>query len=192
MKRSILALIFPLAFFVPSFALAQPGIPHQFYGTVTLASAAAPDGTLVEVKVNGAVVGVSRTSGGKYGYAPNVLFAEKAEGEWVGETAEFYVGGTKAATAALVRGGYTKLDLVVIQAATVVSGGGGGGGGGSFVSTPSPSIVGDMNSDGKVNKYDFALMMANWGKSGTNISDLNSDGVINKYDFALLMARWTN
>ena len=58
--------------------------------------------------------------------------------------------------------------------------------------TLSERIIGDTNDDGKVDKYDFALMMADWGREGLNIlSDLNKDGTVNKYDFALLMANWT-
>jgi hypothetical protein len=188
MKRYIFALIFPLAFLAPSFALAQPGIPHQFYGTVTLAGTLAPDGTTVQIKVNGTVVGTTQTSGGKYGYAPNVLFAEKSEGEWSGETAKFFVGGTEATTAILSRGGYTKLDLTVT---TQTSSGGSGGGGGGSSGSSSTSTSGDANNDGKVDKFDFALLMANWGKTSTNVADLNNDGIVNKYDFALLMLHWT-
>jgi len=75
----------------------------------------------------------------------------------------------------------------VTVTAPVSSGGGGGGGGSS-----APVIVGDGNNDSKVNKYDFALLMSDWGKSGSSTSDWNHDGVVNKYDFALLMAHWTN
>lgn len=58
--------------------------------------------------------------------------------------------------------------------------------------TLKPRIVGDINDDGKVDKYDFALMMSDWGKTGLNIpSDLNQDGKVDKYDFSLLMANWT-
>jgi len=53
-------------------------------------------------------------------------------------------------------------------------------------------IKGDINDNGKVDKYDFALMMSEWGKSGLNIpSDLNKNGKVDKYDFALLMVNWT-
>jgi len=69
-------------------------------------------------------------------------------------------------------------------------GGGGGGGGGSYTSPPS-SIKGDINKDNKVDKYDFALIMANWGKTGSNDSDLNGDNKVDKYDFALLMLNWS-
>jgi hypothetical protein len=50
--------------------------------------------------------------------------------------------------------------------------------------------VGDANGDNKVDKYDFSLIMANWGKTGSNSCDLNNDGKVNKYDFALLMSKW--
>ena len=56
--------------------------------------------------------------------------------------------------------------------------------------TPIITKIGDANGDGKVDKYDFALMMANWGKTGTNSSDFNNDGKVDKYDFALLMSKW--
>lgn len=68
--------------------------------------------------------------------------------------------------------------------------GGGGGGGSTPPTTPSSTTQGDINEDDKVDKYDFALMMANWGKTGSNDSDLNEDGKVDKYDFALLMVNW--
>lgn len=71
------------------------------------------------------------------------------------------------------------------------SSGGGGGGGYTPPTTPPPAIQGDTNNDSKVDKYDFALMMAAWGKTGTNSSDLNGDDKIDKYDFALLMLNWS-
>ncbi len=60
----------------------------------------------------------------------------------------------------------------------------------SFTTLPKQKI-GDINNDNKVDKYDFALMMSEWGKTGLNISsDLNNDGKVDKYDFSLLMANW--
>jgi len=52
-------------------------------------------------------------------------------------------------------------------------------------------IIGDINNDNKVDKYDFALMMSAWGKTGVNSSDLNGDNKVDKYDFALLMLNWS-
>ena len=64
-------------------------------------------------------------------------------------------------------------------------------GGGTPPTTPTTTTEGDINGDNKVDKYDFALMMAAWGQTGSNNSDLNKDGKVNKYDFALLMLYWT-
>lgn len=69
------------------------------------------------------------------------------------------------------------------------SGGGSGGSGGGGGTPPTP-IVDDMTGDGKVNIFDFALLMSNWGKTGTNTSDLNNDSKVDILDFALLMLNW--
>lgn len=71
----------------------------------------------------------------------------------------------------------------------IPSGGGGGGGGGGGTPPPAPK-TGDINSDSKVDKYDFAMLMASWGQTGSNSSDLNHDNKVDKYDFALLMLNW--
>lgn len=80
--------------------------------------------------------------------------------------------------------GYTQSNNSCVQSSSGGGGGGGGGGGNT-------SKKGDINGDSKVDKYDFSLMMANWGKTGTNSSDLNNDGKVDKYDFALLMLNWS-
>jgi hypothetical protein len=64
-------------------------------------------------------------------------------------------------------------------------------GSGSSFPPPAPSPLGDANGDKKVDKYDFSLMMANWGKIGSNNCDLNNDSKVDKYDFALLMLNWS-
>ncbi|MFZ3011410.1 MAG: immunoglobulin-like domain-containing protein [Minisyncoccia bacterium] len=77
-----------------------------------------------------------------------------------------------------------EVTRTVIVTTPPPSGGGGGG------STPPATKKGDANKDGKVDKYDFALIMANWGKTGTSDSDFNGDNKVDKYDFALLMSNW--
>jgi hypothetical protein len=78
------------------------------------------------------------------------------------------------------------------QTTNEVGGGGGGAGGGSLIETTSMVIKKeDANNDGKVDKYDFSLMMSNWGKTGTNVCDFNNDGKVDKYDFSLMMSNWT-
>jgi hypothetical protein len=62
--------------------------------------------------------------------------------------------------------------------------GGGGGGGSSY-------RVGDINHDGHVDEYDFAIMMSEWGEIGNSLTaDLNNDKIVDEYDFAILMANW--
>ena len=65
-------------------------------------------------------------------------------------------------------------------------------GGGVFNAIPAPVITkkGDFNTDNKVDQYDFASLMFNWGKTGSNPCDLNQDGTVNQYDFAILMFNW--
>ncbi len=70
------------------------------------------------------------------------------------------------------------------------SGGGGGGGGGYTPPTTTTTKKGDTNKDGKIDKYDFALMMSDWGKLGVSACDFNNDNKVDKYDFALLMSNW--
>ncbi|MCK9320952.1 MAG: chitobiase/beta-hexosaminidase C-terminal domain-containing protein [Bacteroidales bacterium] len=55
---------------------------------------------------------------------------------------------------------------------------------------PTTIKKGDANNDNKVDRYDFALMMSNWGKAGTNVCDFNNDSKVDRYDFALLMVNW--
>lgn len=85
--------------------------------------------------------------------------------------------------------GYHQEDNTCVADST----GAAGGGGGSYTppTTPSPTIQGDINEDNKVDKYDFSLMMSEWGQTGSSLSgDLNKDGKVDKYDFALLMLNW--
>ena len=75
--------------------------------------------------------------------------------------------------------------------AYVINLGGGGGGGGGGGTPPAPTYkTGDINKDTKVNEYDFALMMADWGITTPSLADLNTDGKVDEYDFALLMLNW--
>jgi len=85
--------------------------------------------------------------------------------------------------------GYHKSDnsCVADSSGKPISGDGNKGG----VNTQPAITTGDINGDNKVDKYDFALMMAAWGQTGSNGSDLNEDGKVDKYDFALLMLYWS-
>ena len=168
-------------------------MPHQFFGAVKFTDGVAvPNGMTVEAKINGSVVGSSVTADGNYGYNPNLLFAADNQGVNAGKTVEFYVSGVKAnETAIFVNGNSSQINLTIPETlpTTPTPSPAPTGGGGSY--TPSSSsIKGDINKDNKIDKYDFALIMANWGKTGSNDSDLNGDNKVDKYDFSLMMANW--
>ena len=195
----------------PLSAYAQPGIPHQFYGTVSYDSGTTLDGLVIEAKVGGVVVGSSVTKDGKYGINPSLLFASKTDGEWSGETVTFFVDGTDTGESfALVKGGYTNLNLTVLGAApggttttTTTSSGGGGGGG----STPPPTLtdippavttlteaqkVYDTNTDNRIDVLDFNALIVHWGETGTAVvADFDGNGVVDVFDFNSLMVHWT-
>ncbi|PCI29968.1 hypothetical protein COB55_01145 [Candidatus Wolfebacteria bacterium] len=122
-----ISLVIALFAVLPAVASAAPGIPHQFYGTVTFSGDSAPDGLVVKVSVDGETVGTSSTTDGKYGYSPDLLFAINETSDWSGETAVFTVGGVTASqTASLERGGYAELALTLsgsVGSLTVADGG---------------------------------------------------------------------
>ena len=100
---------------IPLAVFAVPGIPHQFYGTVSFQSGSAPDGILVEAKTsNGTVVGNSTTKNGKYGYNPGLFFVTDPNSSLIGQTLTFYVNGISTGmTAVFSNGGYTEKNLTV-------------------------------------------------------------------------------
>ena len=51
------------------------------------------------------------------------------------------------------------------------------------------SMPADLNDDGQVDGLDLALMLANWGGSGTG--DINGDGQVDGVDLAALLAGWS-
>ncbi|MBX3354432.1 MAG: hypothetical protein KF724_01895 [Phycisphaeraceae bacterium] len=52
-----------------------------------------------------------------------------------------------------------------------------------------PVVPGDLNGDGVVNGADIALLLGNWGGSGTG--DLNGDGTVDGSDLAILLGNWS-
>ena len=92
-----------------------PGLPHQFYGTVTIDRAAAPDGTRVTAEVNGVEAKAGSTSAGKYGYDTGGLF--RVDGA-AGNEVVFKVNGVVAEeTGVFKSGGSTELNLSATQTA---------------------------------------------------------------------------
>lgn len=203
---------------LPVFALAQsPSLPHQFFGSVNFINGAAPSGLAVEAKINSSVVGNSVTSGGNYGYNPNLLFALDNNGVNAGKTVEFFVNGIKAnETAIFVNGNSSQINLTIPASLPTApaptptpppspsasSSGGGGGGSVATSSTPTPTPVSiplsfeakkvDANKDNKIDVLDFNTLMVNWASTGANnAADFDGNGKVDVFDFNLLMINWT-
>jgi hypothetical protein len=49
----------------------------------------------------------------------------------------------------------------------------------------------DINNDGRVDDYDFSILVTNWGISGSIEADLNEDNEVNDYDLSILINQWT-
>jgi hypothetical protein len=61
------------------------------------------------------------------------------------------------------------------------------------VLTPIPTpklLMGDLNSDGKVNVLDLSLLLSAWGRAG-GTGDINHDQIVNVVDLSMLLSRWT-
>ena len=194
MKKYInkyLILLVAITGMIPALAFAAPGIPHQFYGTVIYTNGSNVTSGNIIVKIGSTQIISVPISNGRYGYNPNLLLITDPDNNRAGSTLKFYIDSADTGkTATFSNGGYTKLDFSV----TSSGGGGGGGGGGGTTYTPPPAVtpsVADITGDSIVNEYDFALLMADWGKTGSSQADLNKDGTVNEYDFALLMFNWS-
>jgi len=91
-----------LTFFVgvllfSNLAFAIPGVPHVFYGTVTLNNQPAPDGTSIVAKIAGIQVASTTTKDGKYGYDP-VFYIDDPNNDRSGKEIKFFVNGIEVNT----------------------------------------------------------------------------------------------
>lgn len=93
----------------PFMLAASPGIPHQFYGTVTVNSELADNNKIVAVIQGEEYKTISDK--GYFGKAPGIFYIEDPQGENSGETIDFYVGGYKAKSVTFQSNGYTRLDF---------------------------------------------------------------------------------
>jgi len=120
----ILIIISVLTVLVPSTVLAVPQFPMQFYGSVTIGGVPAPDGTLIEVKIDGVVYASTTVKDGRYGYDPVFLVPaddpetpEKEGGAEI-DIIEFFIGEARIGTATFVSGGGPSegFDLPALEA----------------------------------------------------------------------------
>lgn len=52
-------------------------------------------------------------------------------------------------------------------------------------------MTGDLNSDGRVDGSDLAIVLGSWGPCTDCIADLHADGVIDGVDLAVVLGHWT-
>ena len=131
---------------------AQPPIPCEFYGNVTIDDAPAPIGTHVVAKIDGVERGnVTTTEVGKYGgigtFDERLIVNGTEEDE--GETITFFVNGVQASCSpegvCVWNSGESKRVDLDVSITTNSNGGNGagasgsGGSGGSTVITPTPT-----------------------------------------------------
>lgn len=100
---------------IPVLALAYPGIPHQFYGTVKFAdNTSASDGTTVQAKIDGNIITFVDTKDGKYGYNPDLFYVTDPDNVFAGSEIQFFVNGLDSGSVATFSNGKVEnLNLVL-------------------------------------------------------------------------------
>ena len=115
----LLALTLVAAFIAPVSAV--PSLPHQFYGTVSIDSVPAPEGTEVVARIANATQNFTTIVDANHTYGYDPIFyvgaddpdtAEK-EGGADGDTIEFYVANTWATNFTFKSGAHSELNLTV-------------------------------------------------------------------------------
>ncbi len=106
----------PLVIFfllISGLAYAQgPGIPHQFYGYVTINGAPA-DGAGIVAKINGVERASTTSINGNYGFNPNIFYVPDPNSLFAGKTIEFFLNGNPVNEPSVTfeNGKTTRLDL---------------------------------------------------------------------------------
>ena len=121
-KMSAIALLVCLLVLVPTPVLAQPPLPHMFYGSLTIGGEAAPVGTVVEARGTNVTTGiqgnpVSITVVGQYGSASEPSLYVQGPNIKNGDIIEFYINGAKAnQTYQFQSSALTELNLSIASA----------------------------------------------------------------------------
>jgi len=108
MKR--IALVFLILMFIFQLVSAVPGIPHQFYGEVSVNGLPAPDNNIITASVEESTY-MTVTKDGSYGHSPNIFYIEDPDGNREGRTIFFYVGGKPAGSTIFENNGYNRIDF---------------------------------------------------------------------------------
>lgn len=114
MKRLLITIGISAALLLPILAEAAPGIPHQFYGSVNFSNGPAPDGLIVEARIDGQAVASTSVVDGQYGFSPNLFFVTDPENNRAGQRVYLFVSGINTEQSAVfVNGGYSQKDLTI-------------------------------------------------------------------------------
>ncbi|MBI2084647.1 MAG: hypothetical protein HYT70_03500 [Candidatus Aenigmarchaeota archaeon] len=101
-----------LFLFLVQIASAQVSIPHQLYGNVDFLNGPAPDGLLVEAKIDNSVVASTTTLNGRYGYMPKVFFVTDPNSDRAGQTISLFIQGIDTnKTAIFENGEHTQINI---------------------------------------------------------------------------------
>lgn len=101
-------------------ASAFGGLPHRFWGEVTIGDSPALDGTVVSALIDGIEYANTTTSGGKYtiNVPRDDPTTDTKNGGIYGDTVVFYVNNIESATYKFVSGDITQLNLIITSNAT--------------------------------------------------------------------------
>ena len=195
--KYILTIIFSLVLVLPVYAsevtgTITTGLSTGVEGTVVEAPTADPDSGVYTSTQNITLLGAAgtlsihyTTDGSAASCSTGNVYSSTIEvtGSLVIEAISCYPNGAESAIAIF---GYT----INPPTSPAPSGGGGGGGGGGIIATPSEPT--DFNNDGKVDIFDFNILITNWGSTPVTSADgdANGDGVVDILDFNLLIINW--
>ena len=188
-----------------------PDFPMAFWGNTTLNGNPMPAGTTIKAYCDSeSLIGeIVITEDGIYGYdlaTKNKLLVLNCEGKIIFKyllqgTSTNLMGDTEINyTDGFESGKTIEKDLsFTLSVSPPSSSGGGGGGGGGYTPPPTPVVKGttttdsDIDGNGKIDVFDFNLLIVNWGNNPTNKNaDLDNNGKVDVFDFNLLMVNWIN
>jgi len=161
-KIFLFVFIFTIVSSSTAFAVA-PGVPHQFFGTVSVNGAPSSDGTTVVARIGGATVSTTTTSGGKYGYSPAIFYVEDPNSNRAGNLIQFFVNGVDSGSIAYyVNGKSTELNLAATIATPPPNSPSGGGSGGGSSSTITQATNTAVNNVPQVNSPSNGPCTEHW------------------------------
>ncbi len=208
-----LILVVICAWFSVSIAKAEtfPNFPMAFWGNITINGSPAPIGTVIRAYYGAILAGQAIVQEpGIYGYTEATkqkLVVAEGTGQITFKVQQNSLNGGNETEGSdqqsyvVFESAITKnidfaFTLPIIPIVPSIQGGGGGATlapAMPIISTSSTAISKvDANRDGRINIFDFNLLMIQWGIVGSgNTCDFNGDGKVDIFDFNNLMINWS-